>query len=56
MNLNDLPVGTATNVITCIRLENAEVVSQPNVRHGRSEREVRMRRTNLSVYGFIERC
>lgn len=56
MNLNDLPVGTATNVITRIRLENEEVVNQPNVRHGRSEREVRMRRTNLSVYGFIERC
>lgn len=54
MNMNDLPVGTATNVITCIRLENAEVVIQPNVRHGRSEREVRMRRKNLSVYGFIE--
>lgn len=48
MNVNDLPVGTATNVITCIRLENAEVVIQPNVRHGRSEREVRMRRKNLS--------
>lgn len=48
MNLNDLPVGAATNVITRIRLENEEVVNQPNVRHGRSEREVRMRRTNLS--------
>lgn len=42
MNLNDLPVGAATNVITRIRLENEEVVNQPNVRHGRSEREVRM--------------
>lgn len=41
MNLNDLPVGTATNVITCIRLENAEVVSQPNVRYGQSESEVK---------------
>lgn len=56
MNVNDLPVGTATNVITRIRLENAEVVNQPNVQHGRSEREVNVRRTNLSVYVFIERC
>ena len=39
MNLNDLPVGAATNVITRIRLENEEVVNQPNVQHGRSERE-----------------
>lgn len=33
----------------CIRSENAEVVIQPNVQHGRSEREGSMRRTNLSV-------
>ena len=40
MNLNDLPVGTP---IDCDK--NGK---------NRSEREVRMRRTNLSVYGFIE--